>query len=609
MADHQLEAPRREPTQREDADILNPSQEQASLDHLAAIQKLLVAIAKHVSVPIPRELLPVKQAGPQKGHYDSRWTIDYQLRQLPTQWDFLSGIWRDLFIHFSLPEPAVVRHDLAGATGLAKALSWKIDKDASQNGAYVNYEEFGYDEDGYLSQVEPVEPHTETAHSTRGSAVRVPSHESNRHQSDQRYVPPTEITEHISQPSSPPWAGQYFGREWKFGLNGIRDDTMLSIAALKLCYDSDLDKDGENSALAFSRKRLAEYFLTQFKGNWDLSRHLWGVSDHRRTSSSTVNTSRRDDLVFQYHMRIMTTVDWLRGRGDTFKRSSGTLFDDNGARCADIVEVRYSVGLKTTWRLDFPVFSLITLADSISVDGLKKIASLQDKDMWEAAGIHPSIRATGVAAFTFRIQSLIPLWESQWLSLLDHISQVLSSDILRIAADWMQESMDDLGGIVSDMERLYFSSKGDNMEFATFLPSTPDARDSAMETFRQNWEVVISHQQKIGTALISRINKKQEELKSFSDTLFNAASIQEATRATQLNHYILVFTIITIFYLPLSFVTVYPRQGIRFGITMALLAVVTYFSSWLLIWIVTNPARRDGIKNAFAEIGRMIFSN
>ncbi len=38
--------------------------------------------------------------------------------------------------------------------------------------------------------------------------------------------------------------------------------------------------------------------------------------------------------------------------------------------------------------------------------------------------------------------------------------------------------------------------------------------------------------------------------------MFNATFVAEARRATQLSHYILVFTIVAIFYLPLSFVAV-----------------------------------------------------
>ncbi len=89
--------------------------------------------------------------------------------------------------------------------------------------------------------------------------------------------------------------------------------------------------------------------------------------------------------------------------------------------------------------------------------------------------------------------------------------------ILRIAADWIQESMDDLRRTVDDIERLYLSSKITS-EFANFLPSEPPkAREEAIETFKKNWESVILRQQRIGTALLSRIAKKQEETKSLRD--------------------------------------------------------------------------------------------
>lgn len=46
--------------------------------------------------------------------------------------------------------------------------------------------------------------------------------------------------------------------------------------------------------------------------------------------------------------------------------------------------------------------------------------------------------------------------------------------------------------------------------------------------------------------------------------MFNATSVNEAKKTTQLNHYILVFTVITIFYLPLSFVSVSrPRFSVN----------------------------------------------
>ena len=89
--------------------------------------------------------------------------------------------------------------------------------------------------------------------------------------------------------------------------------------------------------------------------------------------------------------------------------------------------------------------------------------------------------------------------------------------VLRIADNWIQESMDDLRRMFSDMERLYVCSTVDDMELATLAPLTPDARNLAIETFKQNWNVVRSRQKEIGASLQSRIKKREEEVKSLRD--------------------------------------------------------------------------------------------
>ncbi len=88
--------------------------------------------------------------------------------------------------------------------------------------------------------------------------------------------------------------------------------------------------------------------------------------------------------------------------------------------------------------------------------------------------------------------------------------------ILRIATDWIQESMDDLGHTVDDMKRLYLASSL-NDGFATFLPPASDAREATAEVFRQNWESVIQQQRQLGDALLVRVAKKVEETKSLRD--------------------------------------------------------------------------------------------
>jgi len=218
----------------------------------------------------------------------------------------------------------------------------------------------------------------------------------------------------------------------RFGLNGLSDWRLFSIVAAQLCRDADLDKTGGPNLLGEARRRLTKCFLSQFRDAWEPGRNLWGRSDHRWSGSADFNRASWEDLVFQYHMRVFTTPPhphfWTGSRGGGLERVSGTLKDERNKRSLEIFEARYSVGLKTTWGLDFPVFSLVTMADTSAGD-LLECANLGERSEWEKAGIHPSVQATGVAAFAFRIQSLLPLWEAQWSHLIDEIGKLLNADV------------------------------------------------------------------------------------------------------------------------------------------------------------------------------------
>ncbi|KAM7212717.1 hypothetical protein V8F06_011917 [Rhypophila decipiens] len=542
-------------------------------------------------------------------------TLDYQLRQLPRHGIYVHQ-WESVFYPpIKLPPPAFERSQSTGSDGLTEVLIWKLDPAAIQNGASVVYKEFGYDENGFVGAVNLGDSADDTS-----------------------------ITERIRVTN--PAAVRRYGREWIFSMSGILDDSLCSIAALQLCREMDL-AHSRSEELASSRTRLARAFLLQFKSSWDLtsSRRWWGSSDHESMRSGRF--AGWEDLVFQYHMRVCTAdVDvssgltlWQAG----LVRSSGKLHNGKQLPLAHVVELRYAVGLKTTWKFEQAVFTLFTMADSGRVR-LRSLDELSNEWQWRMAGIVPLQRATGVAAFAFRIHSLLPEWERQWSSLIDTLGKALNSNAnldailspagrrsimidrsglqlsefyftmmqtLRIASEWIQESMDDLRHMVNDMERLYLSPQTPE-GFPTFLPLDATKRDEFIRVYRSNWNSVLLHQQNIGSELLSRIAKKQEELKSLRDGLFNATSINEAAKSTQLNHYILAFTVVTIFYLPLSFIATLfaldffdlkedPRQTKWFIATTVSVAIGTYVACWLLVWIVQEPNRRE-LGWALAEV-------
>jgi hypothetical protein len=133
-----------------------------------------------------------------------------------------------------------------------------------------------------------------------------------------------------------------------------------------------------------------------------------------------------------------------------------------------------------------------------------------------------------------------------------------------------------ISAATEDLENLAKSSRIDLNcidEIDNHKPTSEFIR--AREAAKRNWDAVISHQKKIGSALLDRISKKTVDIESLRDgvsphaqvplekrpranktQLLNAQSVREAIKATQFSRYLLVFTIVTIIYLPPTFSTV-----------------------------------------------------
>ncbi|CAJ2511760.1 Uu.00g073850.m01.CDS01 [Anthostomella pinea] len=124
-----------------------------------------------------------------------------------------------------------------------------------------------------------------------------------------------------------------------------------------------------------------------------------------------------------------------------------------------------------------------------------------------------------------------------------------------------------------------------------------------MKVLEDNWSKVLLHHQNAETRLLGQIAKKTEGAESLRDGLFNATAVREATKGTHINEYILVFTVMTIIYLPLGFVaTLYsldmfdfnlPGQTTSFTGTIVVVSVATYLISSGLLFGV-RKRRRDG---------------
>ncbi|KAK0631578.1 hypothetical protein B0T14DRAFT_417618 [Immersiella caudata] len=89
-------------------------------------------------------------------------------------------------------------------------------------------------------------------------------------------------------------------------------------------------------------------------------------------------------------------------------------------------------------------------------------------------------------------------------------------------------------------------------------PCMPPARviPNEDEIMMANWKILWSSYTDLEEKLLKRIAEKKEEIQSLRDGLFNATSLREASRSTAMNRYIIVFTIVTVLYLPPTLIAV-----------------------------------------------------
>ncbi|KAI0544778.1 hypothetical protein F4679DRAFT_563501 [Xylaria curta] len=185
----------------------------------------------------------------------------------------------------------------------------------------------------------------------------------------------------------------------------------------------------------------------------------------------------------------------------------------------------------------------------------------------------------GTIAFQIALLASVDVWETEWNKVLDRIDACLQFQLgqtsSRTEVDaWMFDDN-------FERSRLYFttlqilrlfggciSTLSDDLRPLDdlFLKRSnfpmPNMRQNELQALRSNWELVRETQRIAQKNLSDRVLNKTEEIKGLRDGLLNASSLREAkaslrqaNRSSEMSRYVLMFTVVTVLYLPPSFIS------------------------------------------------------
>ncbi|KAK4162848.1 hypothetical protein QBC43DRAFT_355537 [Cladorrhinum sp. PSN259] len=274
--------------------------------------------------------------------------------------------------------------------------------------------------------------------------------------------------------------------------------------------------------------------------------------------------SEKTHFVCQFHTRFLVATLGLSGTKPKhtaqLTRHYGELISPSTKKLLSFAEKRISVAIRTTRHLDFPIYSLVTVSDHHCRYPDRNKASPHHS--WIELGASPS---PAINIFLLRAFEVFGETLHNWNVLVSEVDSSLDVDIMSILSREKR---------ISIME----SRASKYPHFARASSYFSDRCD----------------------LLDARIDEEQKKIQRLRNTFFTSTAVNEATKSKQLNHCILVFTVVTVIYLPLSFVSTLfaldafdwnnPGQKEFFTVTAILVAIATYVFSGYLIWAVRRPA-------------------
>ncbi|KAI1127128.1 hypothetical protein F5Y10DRAFT_200665 [Nemania abortiva] len=302
--------------------------------------------------------------------------------------------------------------------------------------------------------------------------------------------------------------------------------------------------------------------------------------------------------VFLHYMRSFIVVDSNEKAPHTKPHAPGfkCLRDQiafkgffDGTKTA-LIEKRYSTALGLL-PLQKPAgnYALVSICDGQQEDvfdmfsnspGGRKSEHVRRLE-WRKYGIYPAGLYTGVSMLQLQICVFIDSWEQDWASTITRIIEKVSLkfDVLKNDENLKNLVLENS----TDASVLYFKVLQILNNFSDMVRAAPTYLDTLshahslfpdewfgksyphIETTQavlgHNWNRVRDRQRDATNRTLAKLEQTANEVKGFQDTIFNIVAINEARKSRTLNKYLMIFTIVTILFLPPTFVATF--FGIR----------------------------------------------
>ncbi|KAI0479925.1 hypothetical protein F4859DRAFT_453943 [Xylaria cf. heliscus] len=300
--------------------------------------------------------------------------------------------------------------------------------------------------------------------------------------------------------------------------------------------------------------------------------------------------------VFMYYMRSFIVLN-RNEKGPHTKRQAPGLkclrehvsfqgfYDGTMTR---LIEKRYSTALGLL-PLQAPSghYCLVSICDGQQKDvktmfeesPAGSVYSGQTHKPWEKYGIYPAGLYTGISMFQIQICVFIDAWEQDWTVTIKQIDEMVSLKLDVLDDDKHLRNV--VLGNSADASVLYFKVLQILNNFSDIVRAAPSYLDrlsnnvrnsgridywfeesyphteNTQNILKHNWKMVKERQRDASNRILSKLERTTNEVKSLQSGLFNVQSITEARKSRVLNKYLMVFTIVTILFLPPTFVATF----------------------------------------------------